>query len=264
MPSIAGTNVLVVGGTSGIGYAVAQAALREGAAQVHISSSNSTRVAAAVSKLKSSASSSSSVTGTTGEVIGHTCDLSTDDVEKRLEDLLSHVTSGEKKLDHIVYTAGDALSIKNVADPTFDLAYIRKAGHIRFFAPLLLAKLAPRYLTPSHASSITFTSGAVAQKPMPDWTVIASYAAGMDGMVRSLALDLKPIRVNLVSPGAVGTEMWGDDAARTEATMGEIGRKMPLGKAGRPEEVAEAYVYFMRDWNATGSVVCSNSGSLLV
>ncbi|KAL2005084.1 hypothetical protein VTN00DRAFT_2934 [Thermoascus crustaceus] len=259
MPSIAGTNVLILGGTSGIGYAVAQAALREGAAQVHISSSNSTRVAATVSKLKSSSSST-----TTGDVIGHTCDLSTDDVERRLEELLTAVTSSGDKLDHIIYTAGDALSIKNVTDPTFDLAYIQKAGQVRFFAPLLLAKLAPRYLKPVYSSSITFTSGTVAQRPMPDWTVIASYSAGMEGMVRSLALDLKPIRVNLVSPGAVGTEMWGDDAARTEAMMGEIGRKMPLGKAGRPEEVAEAYVYFMRDWNATGSVVSSNSGGLLV
>ncbi|KAL2001511.1 hypothetical protein VTN02DRAFT_1652 [Thermoascus thermophilus] len=260
MPSIAGTNVLVLGGTSGIGYAVAQAALREGAAAVHISSSNPTRVAAAVSRLKESSSSS------TGAVIGHTCDLGTDDVEKRLEALLDEATAtGEKKkLDHIVFTAGDALAIKNVTDPTFDLAYIQKAGHIRFFVPLLLAKLAPRYLTPSHTSSLTLTGGTVARKPIPDWTVIASYAAGLDGMVRGLALDLKPVRVNLVVPGAVRTEMWGDDAARTDAMMAEIARKMPLGKAGTPDEVAEAYVYFMRDSNATGSVVSSNSGNLLV
>ena len=58
-------------------------------------------------------------------------------------------------------------------------------------------------------SSITFTTGAVSEKPIPNWAMINSYATGLQGMTRGLALDMKPIRVNLVSPGAVDTELWG-------------------------------------------------------
>jgi NAD(P)-dependent dehydrogenase (short-subunit alcohol dehydrogenase family) len=48
----------------------------------------------------------------------------------------------------------------------------------------------------------------VSIKPKPDWTVLGSFASGMHGMTRGLALDLKPIRVNLVSPGPINTELW--------------------------------------------------------
>ena len=85
---------------------------------------------------------------------------------------------------------------------------ILAAGQIRFFAPLLLAKHLPRYLIQSYKSSYTITTGAVSEKPIPNWSVIGAYAGGLHSMVRNLALDMKPIRVNGVSPGAVDTEMW--------------------------------------------------------
>lgn len=64
--------------------------------------------------------------------------------------------------------------------------------------------------------------------------MVASFAAGMHGMVRNLAIDLKPVRVNVVSPGPVDTEMW--NGMPEEAKKGmfkEIAGKVPTGHVGR-------------------------------
>jgi hypothetical protein len=78
-----------------------------------------------------------------------------------------------------VYTAGDALSSMKVSE--IDLPKIKAAGHIRFFVPLLVAKHASAYLSPGPESSIILTTGTVSDHPIPDWSVIASYAAGLHG-----------------------------------------------------------------------------------
>ena len=84
-------------------------------------------------------------------------------------------------------------------------------------------------------------------------------------MTRGMALDLKPIRVNLISPGAVDTELWGNlSPEQQEATKKRLAENVPTGKMGLPQDVAEAYLYVMKDQNVTGSVVSTNSGSLLI
>lgn len=134
-----------------------------------------------------------------------------------------------------------------------------------FFSPLLFAKHAPRYLSPGPASSITLTTGAVSQRPIPDWSIIGSYATALHGMARGLALDLKPIRVNLISPGAVETELWNsmpeEERARTKQAMA---KGSATGRLGQPEDVAEPYIYCMKNHNTTGSIVSTNGGSLLM
>lgn len=83
-------------------------------------------------------------------------------------------------------------------------------------------------------------------------------------MTRSLALELKPIRVNLVSPGPVDTEFWKMPEEHKQASFEQIAGKMPTGRVGRVEDVVESYLYLIKDENATGSMVSTNSGSLLV
>ncbi|CAG8226464.1 unnamed protein product [Penicillium salamii] len=244
MPSIANKSVLVIGGSSGIGYAVAEKCLAEGA-KVHIASSSPSRVNASVSSLKEQFPK--------GDISGHICDLADQNVEQNLEKLLEAI----KPLDHIVFTAGDALALTPLEK--IDLEAIQKAGHIRFAVPLLVAKLAPRFLNPSFQSSYTLTTGVGSQKPFPNWSLISGYLSGLHGMTRNLALDLKPLRVNLVSPGVVDTPLWGPDGVPEE-----MSQHTTLGKVGTPEEVAEAYLYLMKDTNATGSCISTNGGSLLL
>ena len=94
-----------------------------------------------------------------------------------------------------------------------------------------------------------------------------SFATGLHGVCRGLALDLKPIRVNLVSPGAVNTELWANAGFSEEAKKGKFDSfeaKLPTGKVPGPEDIAEAYLYLCKDNNITGTVISSNSGHFLV
>ena len=84
-------------------------------------------------------------------------------------------------------------------------------------------------------------------------------------MMRGLALDMMPIRVNAISPGAVETPLWADfNKEAFEAIKEDVEQRTATRVFGRPEDVAEAYVYVLRDQNCTGSVINTNSGSLLM
>ncbi|KAE9365163.1 NAD(P)-binding protein [Stipitochalara longipes BDJ] len=249
---LAGKHVLVIGGTSGIGYAVAEACL-ESSARVTISSSSHSRVSSSLKSLKDAYPS------TETKIFGQVCDLSNQTVEKDIENLFQACG----KVDHIVFTAGDKLATISLQDATYE--NIVRAGQVRFIAPLLVAKIGSRYLNKGPESSIVLTTGSVSEKPIPGWSVVASYAAGLHGMVRNLALDLKPVRVNLVSPGPVDTELWKDMKDGEKKNMfREVEEKVPTGHVGKPEDVAEAYLWLMKDCNVTGFVACSDSGTKLV
>jgi NAD(P)-dependent dehydrogenase (short-subunit alcohol dehydrogenase family) len=244
-------HVLVIGGTSGIGFGVAQAALSAGAEKVTISSSNAQRVQSRVKEIQQ--------IYPTRTVQGETCDLSGEDIEEQLEALFKKI--GE--VNHIVFTAGDALAMKGIAD--WDLKFIHAAGQVRFVAPLLVAKIGSKYLPKSASSSIIFTGGSVAEHPMPNWSVVASYSSGLHGMTRNLALDLKPVRVNLVQPGAVDTDLWkGMGEEGRKAMFDGLAKTLPTGRPPTVEDVAEAYVYFMKDRNATGQIVRTDGGHSLL
>ncbi|KAF2032110.1 short chain dehydrogenase [Setomelanomma holmii] len=256
---LASSRILIIGGSSGIGFAVAAACL-EHDALVAISSSNASRVDAAVKKLQSSYPSKSS------NIVGLTVDLSkSSTLESELKTLLdgtvSKIGGQSKKLDHVVFTAGDALATIPLAEMSMEK--VLQAGQIRFFAPLMLAKYLPSYLEPSYKSSYTVTTGAVSEKPIPNWSVIGSYAGGHHSMVRNLALDLKPLRVNGISPGVVNTELWRMSDEQKEKVMKFHGEHLATGRAGQPEDVAESYLALLKDWNMTGSMVRTDGGGLL-
>ncbi|KIW27921.1 uncharacterized protein PV07_07616 [Cladophialophora immunda] len=247
---LAGASVLIIGGSSGVGFGVAEASIEHGMT-VHISSSDTSRIAAKVDQLKRSYPAA--------RVSGHVCDLGTiDTLEVNVKKLFGSVGN----VDHIVYTAGDALAGVDIRQ--LDVATITKLGTVRFYAPLLVAKYALQHLTPTPSSSITLTTGAVAARPIPDWSVLGAFAAGLHGMVRGLALDLKPIRVNLVSLGAVDTEFWKMPAEDKQKIFRMREGKSLTGKIGRVEDVAQSYVYLMTDQNITGTVVSTDSGMLLL
>lgn len=200
-------------------------------------------------------------------VSGHTVDLSDENtLDEQIKSLLDKATSnGSEKLDHIVSTAADGLAMLPL--DKIDFPKVKQAGMIRFFAPLFIAKHAPQYLHSSAQSSIVLTTGAVSERPIPGWSVINSYATGLQGMTRALSLDLKPIRVNLVSPGGVDTELWVNSGMSEEQKKGALeGMKKgtTTGSVARPEQIAESYLYLMRDGNVVGTMVSTNGGSLLL
>ncbi|RAL68618.1 hypothetical protein DID88_007331 [Monilinia fructigena] len=203
-------DVLVIGGSSGIGYCVAEASLESGASVI-ISSSSANRVTKAVKRLQSSYPD--------GKVAGYVCDLSKPTVESDIEN------------------------------------FIKQAGQVWFFAPLLVAKVGSRYLSAGPQASITLTTGVTADKPYEGWIVVTSFAAGLHGMARGLAVDLAPVRVNVVSPGAVKTELWGGmEEEERAAVFKAVEEKVLTKHVAGPEEVAESYLWLMKDSNVTGTV----------
>ena len=250
---LSGAHVLIIGGTSGIGYSVAEASLESGASII-LSSSQESRVNSSIEKLLKTYPSAKD------RVSGHACNLGVPTMEENIKQLFEQ--SG--KVDHVVYTAGDALSTTKIQEAT--LENIQQAGMVRFFAPLLVAKYASKYLSAGPASSLTLTTGSVSQKPIPGWSITASYASGMHGMMRNLAVDLAPVRVNLISPGVVETPLWDHQMTKEqfEGFKVEMNKKQATGQCGQPEDVAEAYLFVMKDRNCTGSVVDTNGGVLLM
>lgn len=250
---LADKHVLVIGGSAGIGFGVAEAVLENGG-RVTLSSSNPSRVQDAVARLQKSYPSAAK------RVEGHAANLGD---EATLEDNIKGLFEKTGKLNHVVFTAGDALATISIHDAT--MAQIKQAGMVRFFAPILVAKYAAKYLENSNASSITFTTGSVSERPIPGWSVVNGYATGIQGTTRALALDLKPIRVNVVSPGAVDTELWAGLPADTkEAMFAEYAKKMTTGTVGQVVDVAETYLYAMKDRNLSGSMISTNGGALLM
>ncbi|KAI1140937.1 NAD(P)-binding protein [Hypoxylon sp. FL0543] len=252
---LAGKHVLVIGGSNGIGRGVVEGSIESGA-RVTLSGSSPQSAAKAVAEVKAAYPDA--------PLIGLSCDLSKETVETDLDNLLTEAKNAQgQEIDHIVLTAGDPLIVMKPQDIT--LEKIRKVAKIRFEMPI--GKLADRHLRKSPETSLTISTGGIAERPAPGWSVTAFVATGLTGLTRNLALDLKPTRVNAVEPGPVDTGLWEASGYTPEQKVAELanwGAKLPTGRVGQVEDVAEAYLYLMKDKNATGEIVATRSGGNLI
>ena len=253
-----GHRILVLGGSTGVGFCVAEAALEHGA-HVFVSSSNQTKLDKAVARLQAHAQA---IGASSGSVSGKTCDLSQPDtVEENIVKLLEFATEGGK-LDHVVFTAGDAINITPLKDATVE--GIHKTGMVRHVGAIMVAKQLPKFINISVRSSFTITGGTNTWRPGPDWAIIAGSGGAVEGLSRGFAISLAPVRVNCVQLGAVHTELFdGIPQERLPAVLESLRREGITGTVGRPDEVAEAYIYCMKDTFATGGVVETNGGRLV-
>lgn len=265
MAKLAGKRVLVIGGTSGIGLAVAEA-VREFGATVIVSSSNQHKVEAALRRIGNVQSDTEHTENSPagGLVRGVPCDLfSLDHLEINLRALFEYATDGGKqKLDHIAYTAGNRVGSVPLAKTNTQT--ITEHGVLRFYAPIIIGKLAADYVHHSPQSSITFTSGVNNVKPVQGRVLMAGWGAGVEGVTRALAVDLSPVRVNCICPGPTKTELFDGFPEEVLLPLLEKYKSSMLTKTiGKPEDIAETYLYCMRDTYVDGTVIHSSGGYLL-
>nr|L0E4F8.1 RecName: Full=Short-chain dehydrogenase/reductase malC; AltName: Full=Malbrancheamide biosynthesis cluster protein C [Malbranchea aurantiaca]6NKH_A Chain A, Short chain dehydrogenase [Malbranchea aurantiaca]6NKH_B Chain B, Short chain dehydrogenase [Malbranchea aurantiaca]6NKH_C Chain C, Short chain dehydrogenase [Malbranchea aurantiaca]6NKH_D Chain D, Short chain dehydrogenase [Malbranchea aurantiaca]AGA37263.1 short chain dehydrogenase [Malbranchea aurantiaca] len=251
-----GKNVLIIGGTSGIGFAVAQLVIEHGA-MACIAGSNPTKLGKALDALKQHPDRDPIAI-----VQSATCDLfDVPNLEQNLDNLLK-LAAGDSKIHHIVFTAADMVQPPPLASVTIE--QIQRVGTIRFTAPMLVAKLLPKYMELCPENSYTLTSGSHAKQPDPGWSLVTGYCGGVEGLMRGLAVDMMPLRVNVVSPGAVLTPVLRDILGDSlEIALDAARKKSTTGRIARPEDVAEAYLYIMKDQNITGTVLETSAGMLL-
>ena len=235
-----GKRVVVLGGTSGIGLAVAEAATAAGA-RVVVASRGQVRVDAAVALLPVGAE-------------GFAVDLTDEAAVRGLFERIG-------PFDHLAFTAGETLQLGALAE--MSLASARQFFETRYWGALTAAKYGAPLIRAG--GSIVFSSGIAGVRPQAGWALGASICAGMEGLTRALAVELAPIRVNLVSPGFVRTPLWRDIPEEDrEAMYGAVGAKLPVGRVGEAAEVAETYVFLMRQGFATGQTFVIDGGGVLV
>jgi NAD(P)-dependent dehydrogenase (short-subunit alcohol dehydrogenase family) len=234
--------IIIVGGTSGIGYAVAAAAQREGAAVV-VASSRAANVEAAVRRLGAGASGAA---------------LNVNDPQA-----VEAYFAAAGPFDHLVFTAGDWDARPRGTLAELDLERARDVFAVRFWGALTVAKFAHKSIAPS--GSITLTDGMIAHRPRKGAALSVAMAGAIEHLTRGLAVDLAPIRVNAVCPGLVRTDVWASiPEAQREEQFQRMTRGQPLARIGEPGEVAEAYLYLMRGAYTTGQVLHVDGGGSVV
>jgi NAD(P)-dependent dehydrogenase (short-subunit alcohol dehydrogenase family) len=236
--SLAGRHVLIVGGTSGIGLAVAGNVVRAGA-QVTLVGRDRERLRLAADAV-----------GGARQCVG---DLHAPQAFDRLFESLPEI-------DHLVITAGTG-SLKALRESSAD--DLTRAVQERLVGPLCVIRAA---LSRMHAAgSIVLTSGLLAERPIRTGAILAGAVAAIEAIVRSLALELAPIRVNAVSPGLVDTPLL--DAFFGEGkndALASAAAALPTGRIGRPEDIAQAVQLLLTGGFITGEVLHVDGGGRLV
>jgi NAD(P)-dependent dehydrogenase (short-subunit alcohol dehydrogenase family) len=239
VPTLSGQRVVIIGGSSGMGFAVAEGALAEGA-EVVVGSSSQDKVKAAVERLGKGAS-------------GKTIDAGS-------EESIAAFFEGQAPFDHLVFTAGDARNLAAAGGiAELDVAAASELPKIRFWGALLAIKHSNSLLAAN--GSITLTGGVLAHRPMKGIPLVTAFAGATEHLVGGLAMDLAPRRVNAVCPGLISTELI---AGWPEAMIQQWVGRQPLARAGQPEEAAQAYLYLMRAGFTTGQVIIVDGGAMLV
>lgn len=254
-----GKRILVLGGTSGIGFSVAEGCLEHGA-NVVISGTSNENIQRSIDLLHASYPSAGPQ-----QISGYPCDLANiPNLETNVKGLLEKATAAGK-LNHIAFTAGDIPAVLPITD--ISVTDIPPAMSIRLYGALMVAKFIPTFMEISSGSSFTLTGGATVDKPRPGWSLMVAVGGALQALTRALTIDLQPIRVNLVSPGFVYTGRFGrvvDSPEKLESFLVSARKSTTTGEVGRPEDIAEAYLYSMKDHSIAGEVIRSNGGKLLV
>lgn len=233
-----GQTVVVVGGGSGIGKAIAAQAIEAGA-NVIISSRDNAKLKAAIADL------------------GAGTALPVD-----MTDAASVAAWAEAlpQVDHLVISASSAAH-----GPFSDLpeADLRQMFDAKFFGPYTTAKTVLGKM--NAGGSITFFSGVLSRRPGMNCSGLGAVNGAIEALTRGVALELGPhLRVNCLSPGMIRSEAYaGMEPGAREAMYESTGASLPVGRVGFVEEAAEAALFLMANSYTTGIVLDVDGGHMI-
>jgi NAD(P)-dependent dehydrogenase (short-subunit alcohol dehydrogenase family) len=237
---LTGKRVIILGGSSGLGFATAKAAAAEGA-NVVVVSSNQARIDAALEELPQGSK-------------GYAVDLSN---EQSIKDFFKEAGS----FDHLVYTAGENISM-SMADET-DIEKGKDFFTIRFWGAFAAIKYGKDHI--NEGGSINLMSGNFGQRPSKGYSLGATICGAMDAFTRAMAVELAPIRVNNIAAGVIKTNLWNNlSEADREGFYKYLESTLLLKRVGEAEDIAQAFVYLMKQPYTTGQSLVTDGGAVLV
>ncbi|NWD83026.1 SDR family oxidoreductase [Pseudomonas reactans] len=231
--SLNGKTIIVIGGSSGIGAAVAKAAAAQGA-----------QVVLAGRRL---------VSGVENGLRSEPVDVTDAASLQRLFETVG-------RFDHLVYTSGPSVRAKTLIET--DLVEAQENFNVKLWGSLRAIQLALPFL--SEHGSISLTSGQLGRKSVAGQFIKTGINAATEALVKQLAKELAPRRVNAISPGVIDTPAYAGLAEDQRLAMfAKAGGALPVGRVGQAQEVAAGYVLAMENGFMTGAVIDIDGGGLL-
>ena len=236
--NLLGQTVVVIGGSSGIGLETARLAHDKGA-DVIITARNPDRLRSVGLELGASVAAFDAI-----------------DFDRLAEffDTLS------KPIDHVLVT-GPGPYYAPLAE--FDVDEARRDVDAHLMLPILSARHATSKVRPG--GTLLFLSGTGGRRTAPGLTLISALTAALPALTKNLALELAPVRVNLIAAGFVDTPLsatlLGD---QLDARREQLRTTLPIGRVVGPADVAALALHLMTNTALTGATFDIDGGQQLV
>lgn len=230
--------IIIIGGTSGIGLGIAKACVAQGGTVI-IASRHQDKLANAKKELG-------------GPVQTHQLDIS------HVEEIKAFFAK-VGKFDHLV-TPGATVSWGNFGSmkEAEELASFQS----KFWGQYYAAKFGFQNINPG--GSIVLFGGCWSQRPISGATIPSSINGAIESLGRALAVEIAPIRVNVISPGIIDTPVFsGISAHERKNFFDKTAKGLPVKKIGTPEEVAMSAIYLLTNTYTTGSTLYIDGGETL-
>jgi NAD(P)-dependent dehydrogenase (short-subunit alcohol dehydrogenase family) len=233
--------IIVVGAGSGIGRSVAVAASRAGASVI--------------------------LAGRKRDALEQTAALASGPAHVNAIDATNEAEveaffAGTGAFDHLVSTISQGATGPVSELSAFD---VQRAMNAKLWAPFFLVKHGKPHI--NAAGSFTFFSGIRGARPAPRSSITSLVNGGLEAFAKAMAVELGPIRVNVISPGIVdsGPSFWsalGDEAR--ERMFSDFAQRSPARRVGLPDEQADAVLFAIANPFLTGAVIPIDGGALLM